>query len=112
MQHERLAALAIEAVDDLRIARGAERGDHERLRFAAREQSRAVGARQNTDFDGDRADRLRVAAVDARLAVEDALADDVAFELEDQALDLVRSPPGGLAACERGDRLCLDFRDA
>ena len=50
MQHERLAALAFERIDDLRIARRAERRDDQRLRLAAREQRGAVGTRQHADL--------------------------------------------------------------
>ena len=83
VQHERLAALAFERVDDLRIAAGAERGGDQRLRLAAGEQRRTVRARQHADLDGDRTHGAQIAAVDARLAVEDALAHDVALELEE-----------------------------
>ncbi len=82
MEHERLAAFAFERVDDLRVAAGAERGDHQRLSLAAREQRRAMGTRQHAHLHGDRAHGGRIAAVDARLTIEDALADDVALELE------------------------------
>ena len=61
---------------------GAERGDHERLGLAAGEQRRAVGARQHADADGDRAHGARIAAVDARLAVEDLAAHDFRFQRE------------------------------
>ena len=82
MEHERLAAFAFERVDDLRVAAGAERGGHQRLGLAAREQRRTVGTRQHAHLHGDRTNRRRIAAVDARLAVQDALANDVALELE------------------------------
>jgi hypothetical protein len=82
VEHERLAAFAFERVDDLRVAASAERGDHERLRLATREQRRTVGTWQHADFDCDRANRDGVTAIDARLAIQDALANDVALELE------------------------------
>src|ERR1700740_3291937 len=44
-----------EAVKELRIAGGTERVHHERLRLPAREQRRAVGARQHPDLNPDRA---------------------------------------------------------
>ena len=90
MQHEGLAALALEAIDDLRIAGGAERRHDERLRLTAGEERGAVGARQHAHLHGDRPDRPGVAAVDARLAVQDPLAHDVALELEEDAVDLLR----------------------
>ena len=68
VEHEAVAVLAHQRVDDLLVARGAERGDDQRLRLAAREQRRAVRARQHAGADGDRPHGARVAAVDARLA--------------------------------------------
>src|SRR5256886_8374836 len=112
VQHERLAALALERVDDLRIARGAESGRHQRLGLAAGEQRRAVGARHHPDLDGDRAHGARVASVDARLAVEDSLAHDVALELEEHALDLFGAPLGLLVAGELREGLGLDLAEA
>ena len=61
-----------------------------RLRLAAREQRRAVRARQHAGADRDRAHRARVAAVDARLAGKDLVADDPRLELEHEVVDLVR----------------------
>jgi hypothetical protein len=40
-----------------------------------------VGARQDADLGDDRADRLGIAPVDARLALEDGAADDLLFDL-------------------------------
>ncbi len=64
--------------------------DDQRLRLAAREQRRAVGARQHAGADGDRAHGARVAAVDARLAGQDLLADDLRFEVEQHVADRAR----------------------
>ena len=50
VQHEMLAVLAFERVDDLLVLAGAERGDDERLGLAAGEQRRAVRARQHADL--------------------------------------------------------------
>ena len=82
VEHEAVAVLAHQRVDDLLVARGAERGHDERLRLAAREQRRAVRARQHAGADRDRAHGARVAAVDARLAGEDLVADDLRLEVE------------------------------
>ncbi len=81
MQHEVLAVLALERVDDLLVLAGTERGHDQRLRLAAGEQRRAVGARQDADLGHDRTDRLGVAAVDALAGVEDGGAHDVGFEV-------------------------------
>jgi hypothetical protein len=83
VEHEAVAVLALQRVDDLLVAAGAQRGHHQRLRLAAGEQRRAVGARQHAGADRDRAHGARVAAVDARLAVEDLVADDLRLEVEE-----------------------------
>src|SRR6185503_9815507 len=83
---ERLFALALDGVDDLRVTAGAERGDHDRLGLAAGEQRRAVGTRQHADLDGDVAHGLGVAAVDAGLALDDAATDDLLLEIAERAL--------------------------
>ena len=59
VQQEALLVGAFQAVDVLLVLAGAERGDDQRLRLAAGEQRRAVGARQEAGFGDDRADRLR-----------------------------------------------------
>src|SRR5579883_79207 len=112
MQHERLAALALQAVDDLRIASGAERRHDERLRLTTGEESRAVRARQYAYLDRDRPDGLGIATVDARLAVQDPLAHDVTFQLEERAVDLLRGPLRRFAAGQGGERLGLDLGNA
>ena len=53
----------------------------ERLGLAAGEQRRAVRARQHADLGDDRPDGLGVAAVDARLALQDGAAHDVGLQV-------------------------------
>ena len=77
----------MQRVDELLVLAGAERGDDQRLRLAAGEQRRAVGARQHADFGDDRANGLDVAAVDALAGVEDVPADDLGFEFLEHAGD-------------------------
>jgi hypothetical protein len=74
MHHEALAVFALQRIDDLLVARGTESRSNESLRLTAREQRGAVGARQNTGPDADRAHRAGIAAVDTRLAVENLIA--------------------------------------
>src|SRR4029078_10168800 len=69
----------------------------ERLRLAAREERRAVGARQNADANLDRAHRARVAAIDARLAIEDLRAHDFRLQREAQILHFLRRRTAFLA---------------
>ena len=73
MQKEalRLFAAAV-GVDHLRFFDRRERGERERLGFAALENGRAMRARQHADFAGDLAQIVVAAAVDALLLVEDA----------------------------------------
>ena len=56
VQHERLGRLLrlVDAVEALHVVGGAERRGDQRLRLAAREQRRAVRARQHAGVDGDR----------------------------------------------------------
>ena len=104
MQHEVLAVLAFERVDDLLVLAGAQRGDAERLRLAAGEQRGAMGARQDAHFGDDLADGLGVAAVDAQAGVQDGVADDVRL----QVLELRLGQLGALAfGDQRLDRLLL-----
>ena len=104
VEHEAVAVLAHQRVDDLLVARGAERGHDHRLRLAAREQRRAVRTRQHAGADADRAHGARVAAVDARLAGEDLLADDLRLEVEHE----VRRP--GSSYRRRRRRECIPLR--
>jgi hypothetical protein len=88
VQHEAVFVFAGQRVDALRVALGAQRGNHQRLGLAAREQGRAVGARQHAVADLDGAHGARVAAVDARLAGQDLATHDLGFDVEQQAFDL------------------------
>src|SRR5262249_44029211 len=111
VKDEGLAALAGEAVDDLRIAGGAERGNDQPLRLATREERRTVGGRQNAYFHGDRTHRGEIASIDTRIAVENLLANQIALELEEFGIDLLFAPPGRIAGRERCHRLALHFRE-
>src|SRR5690606_14876510 len=77
MQHERFFALALDGVDDLRIAFGAQGRHHQRLRFATGEKCGTMGTRQHTSADRDGTHRAGIAAIDARFAREDAAAHDL-----------------------------------
>ena len=111
VEHEALAVLARERVDDLLVAAGAERHGDQRLGFAAGEQGRAVGARQHAHAHVDRPHGARVAAVDARLAVEDLAAHDLRPRLKKVSLTRfdVRLRVLGEELFERG---LADFRQA
>ena len=98
VEHEAVAELAHQRVDDLLVLLGAEGGGDQRLGLAAREQRRAVGARQHALADRNRPHGTGVAAVDARLAVEDLAAHDLRLQVEQDAVDHVvvgLGPAGG-----------------
>ena len=88
VQQERFLVGPLQRVDELLVLAGAERRDHQRLRLAAGEQRRTVGARQDADFADDRPHGLHVAAVDALAGVENVPAHDLGFELLEHAGDL------------------------
>ena len=90
VEHEAVGVFAHQRVDALLVAGGAERRDDDRLGLAAREERRAVRARQHARANRDGTHRARVAAVDPRLAGQDLVAHDLRFELEDEIVDLVR----------------------
>ncbi len=80
--------MPVSAVDILLVFAGAEGGDDDRLGFAAGEEGRTVGTRQEADFRDDRTNGRQVAAVDAALGVEDVPANDLGLQvLEDGADD-------------------------
>src|ERR1051326_1558059 len=90
VHHEALAVLPCQRVDDLLVAPGPEGDGDEGLGLSPREQSRAMRARQHADADRNRPHGARVAAIDARLAVEDLPAHDLRLEVEEDVLQIVR----------------------
>ena len=108
VQQERVLALALVLLDDLGVVGGAERRRHEGLGLAAGEERRAVGAGQEADLAGDRADLGEVAAVEA-LSAEDRLAGQDLDEVVGGLGDLLAALGLGLRD-ERGGGL-LDGLD-
>ncbi len=90
MEHEALAVLAHQGIDDLLVASGSQGHRHQSLRLAAGKQRRTVSPRQHAGTDRDRPHRARIAAVDAWLAVENLVTHDLRFEIEEDVLDLAR----------------------
>ncbi len=90
MKQEAVFELAGQRVDALCVALGAKRGDDQCLRLAAREQRRAVRARQQAVADFDRAHGARVAAVDARFAGQDLATHERCLDVEQHAFDFGR----------------------
>ena len=107
MEQEALLVGAVEGVDELLVLAGAQGRDHEGLGLAAGEQRRAVGAGQDADLGDDRADRLQVAAVDARAGVEHVPAHDLRLGLLEGGLDLLGRILLGALGAEGGHHLRL-----
>ena len=76
MQHELLTVFAVQGVHDLFVLTGAQSGHHQGLSLATGEQRAAVGAGQDADLAGNRADGLGVAPVDAPSGLQDIVAHD------------------------------------
>ena len=102
MEQEALLVGAFERVDVLLVLAGAQRRYDERLRLAAGEQRRAVGARQDADLRQNRSDGRQVAPVDPPLVVEDVPAHDLGLGVMESLGDFGRrklgSRPSGARA--------------
>ena len=81
VEQEPLLIGPVERIDILLVLARAERGDDHRLRFSAREQSRAMGAGQHPDFGQDRAHGGQIPPVDAALVVENVPAHDLGLSV-------------------------------
>ncbi len=88
MQHVALGAFALQAFVALFVGLGAERADHETLGFATLEDCRTVSARENAEFDFDRADFGRRTAVEAHVFVQDHFAHGSAFVVAEDCLSV------------------------
>ncbi len=107
MQKEAFLVHAGQAIDILFVFAGAERRNNDRLGFAACEQGRTVGARQDADFRHDLANGLEITTVDAALGVEDVPANDLRLQvLEGRADDFGRV----LRLYAFREEVCLDLR--
>ncbi len=112
MEQEALLVGALKRVDELLVLGGAERRNDQRLRFAAGEQGRAVGARQHADLAEDRANGRQVAAVDAAAVVEDVPAHYFRLRVMERLRDVFLGELGlALGGGERVEHLLLDRVD-
>ena len=107
MEHERLGRLALEGLDLLLVLLGPQRGGHERLRLAAREERRAVGAWQERHLRRDRPGLGGLATVDADAVLEDHPSDFLLLELVEVLADL--RPPEPLRI-DRGHDVVGELR--
>ena len=102
VQHEAVGVFAAQRIDDLLVARCAERGHGQGLRFAACEQCGTVCARQYVGLDIDGAHGACIAAVNARLAGQNLTANHVGFQLFEDAFDFVFRQRVGFFGNQRG----------
>src|SRR5215472_127091 len=70
MQHEALLGFPLEDFEPLHVVAGAERGRYQSLGFTPGEDCRAVGARQDPDFDPDGTNLIKGPAVGTPLLLE------------------------------------------
>ena len=88
MQNEFLLGLAAGVgIKFLRVVAGAERGERDGLRFAAGKNRRAVGARQNADFAGNRANDVKGATIKAFAAFQNQFADGFLLDVIKRVVD-------------------------
>ena len=112
MQHEGLAALALDGVDDLGIASRAEGGGDDGLSLAAGEQGGAVGPGQELHAARNVAHHRGAATVDAALARDDGTAHDRLLELLERPAHVGLRPRAFLLTCERLDHRASDLARA
>ncbi len=105
MQHEPIAVLAFQRVDDLRVAIGAEGCNDDRLCLAPREYRRAVSPREHAGRNRDRAHGRGVATIDAGLTAQHAIPHDAALELAERARHLFGRVGGIVATGQRLDHV-------
>ena len=108
VQHEIFAVFANQRINHLLILTGAEGRHAQRLGFTAREQCRAMRARQHAHFGHDGAHRARVTPVNALAGIKDIVADHIRFQFLEQALGEVHISAFGF---KRGDHLLLHRAD-
>src|SRR5450631_1948754 len=111
VQHEGFFALTGQAVDDLRVTPGAQLRDDQGLRLAAGEERGTVRPGQHAGADLNGPHRFRVTTVDAGMPVENTLAHQPVFQIEELGADLISGEFRRLAFGERFDRRRLDLTD-
>ena len=109
VQHEGLAALALDSVDDLGISGRAEGSGDDGLGFAAREQGGAVRPGQELHATRNFAHHRRATAVDAALSRNDGTAHDRLLELVERLAHLALGPAAVLLADQRLDCRVADL---
>ena len=80
VKHEALEGFAFQHIQPLLVLAGAERGRHQSLRLAAREQRRAVRAGQQADLHADGTHLVEGAPVGPLMLVDDVVAEQFLLE--------------------------------
>ena len=112
MEQEPLLVGAVERIDVLLVLARAQGRHHQRLRLAAREQRRAVRARQDADLRQDRPDGGQVTPVDAAAVVEDVPTHDLRLRVVERLGDFGGREPGlAVNRRERGQHVRLGLVD-
>jgi hypothetical protein len=93
VEHERLGRFALQGFDLLLVLLGPERGSDQRLCFSAREERRAVGARQERHLRADRPRLGRLATIHPDALLEDHPPDFLLLELVEILADLGPAEP-------------------
>ena len=109
VQHKAVGVFAAQCVDDLLIARSAQRGNGKGLRFATGKQCRAVCARQHVGLDVDGAHGAGVAPINARLPRQNLTTHHIGFQLFKDAFDFVFRQRVGFFGNQRGFHGCPCF---
>src|SRR5579884_1504408 len=109
MQHKPLESFALEHIEPLHVFRRSERRCYQRLRFTAREQRRAVRARQQADLASDRPDLIECAPVGTLALQQDIVAEDALFKPVEGLSHLVALFLLGLGIA--GKQLLAQFRN-
>ncbi len=81
VQNEALLVGALQTINVLLVLASAKRRNDQRLRLAAGEQRRAMRARQDANFRGNRANRLDVASINSDARVEDVPTDNLGLQI-------------------------------
>ena len=110
MQHESIAVLAVERIDDLGVPIGAQRSHDDCLSLTARKRRRTVSSRQEPGANVDGANGLGVAPVNSGLTGKDSFPNKPAFQAAKLGAN-VSSAPVGLSTCQSLDDVRLNPAD-
>ena len=91
MQHEAVGVFTGKRVNNLLVARSTQSRYGKGLGFATGKQGGAVCTRQYAGLDIQRTDGAGIATVDTRLTIQNLGADNVGFQMLENAFDFIGS---------------------